>query len=98
MARDFLLTDDGDLAIGANGDATMINDAEGQLIEKLCRLNTGSLKHNIFVGAGLSSLPNGRLDQSKISKIVQQLENDGWTNEDVNIDGMNIHVYANRAI
>jgi hypothetical protein len=95
MARDYENTENGDLLI-VNGDAVITDNAEAQLLKKLCQLNTGSLKHNLLVGAGVSQLPNGRVSQSSIGKIVQQLADDNWTNEEVTFDGKNLNVYAER--
>ena len=95
MARDFENTLNGDLQI-VNGDAVMSDNAEAQLLKKLCHLNTGSLKHDLLRGAGLVRLPNSRITQASISKINQQLEADNWINEEVSFQGTALNVYAER--
>lgn len=95
MARDYENTESGDLLI-VNGDAVITDTAEGQLLKKLCQLNTGSLKHSLQTGAGVAQLPNGKITQGTIGKVVQQLAADNWTNEDVTFDGKTLNVYAER--
>lgn len=95
MAKDFLLDDNGDLRI-VNGDF-VVGDAEAQHVDDLLYSFKGEWKENPLVGAEVQRQVKQRESLTKLKKNIRTaLENDGYSNVSVSIDGEDININAER--
>ena len=95
MAQDFLLDESGDLKI-VNGDFA-VGDAELQHIDDLVYSFKGEWKEFPLLGAEAQRLIKQRNGLAKVKKeIRQQLEDDGYKNVNIKVEGEEIQIDAIR--
>jgi len=95
MAGDFLLDDEGDVRI-ENGDF-VIDDAEAQHVDDLIYSFKGDWKEHPLLGAEAQRQLKQGNSLTKLKKAIKtELENDGYSNVDVTIDGDEIYINAER--
>jgi hypothetical protein len=91
---DILLQDEAeqDLAFDmAKGDFAL-GESEGQHILLLLDTTKGDWTQNLLVGVGAKRWINGRLDARFEREVRLQLEADGLTNLDIEIEGSNVFI------
>lgn len=95
MAGDFLLDENGDVRI-ENGDF-VIGDAEAQHVDDLIYSFKGDWKEHPLLGAEAQRQLKQGNSLTKLKKAVKtELENDGYTNVDVTVNGNEIFINAER--
>lgn len=95
MANDFLLDDAGDLLI-KNGDF-VIGDSEAQHVEDLLYSFKGEWKEHPLLGAESQRQLKQGNSLTKLKKAIKiELQNDGYSNVAVTIQGEIININAER--
>jgi hypothetical protein len=84
--QDFLLTDEGDILIGSNGDFS-VGESDQQHITDIFRSANGEYKEFPLLGCNIMSFLKGKINIQKVKNIIEnQLKSDGYNTSGLIVD------------